>query len=1091
MRGRVSIKRLPLKRGISAALGFAALALLLANRPDQVSGIGILIFYGLMVAVTLNFNAFIPDIELNPAHGIGMMALLSLPASALPASLWTIALGSAAGELFNTFRSRRPLSAHTIFVIAQMIISYYVAARLYSGTLPLADLVDQSVVAVLVYGLVYSVITLLFYLIEMLLDGKPLRLLRDYIPEVLLVVFLPIPLAALGTLIITRLSLLAFLIYAFSLVLILLRQIEIMRMQRRQIDELRAISEMGKAISANLDLDALLEVVYSQVKNLLNVQTVTVAIYDGTKLQFPLHIRDGAALSAPTDDEVNATLLNRVLQTRQSLHLTESDGRSWLGVPLLSGGHLLGALAVTDPRTFNDDDLRQLNIVASTTGVALENTQFYRQQKERVAQLVALNSIVALLTDTLSPDTVIDTIISSASTIAEASAVAVYLFGEDNKSSLSLVRCAGLSDHFTQQPPEPVIIDQVRSGVAQPIEAIQPIVISDAAHDPRTIAQRTLMERERKAAWIELPLSLQGVPVGLLVIYYDHARAFDPEIIELLRTFANQCAQAISNARMYAITDEALERRVGQLLALANIGHHLTAALEVRAICDLVADYAHKTTKARAAAVLLLSETGEVEHWSASGYPAGTFAKNRKPIEDGAIAQSIRLKDSVLIGDAEGATPSIARLPGTRSQIAAPMLWNESVAGVITLESDQPNAFSEEDSYFVKQLANQAIIAVENARLFRKVSEARDRMQVILNTVKEGMILISTDGEVVLANPRVEMMGLHPQMLIGKSLGQLLDGGDLGLADRLGFRTEGELMRVVKELRAPGGFTAREPKDFTIEDDAAPLYVERQIFPVYDEAEQPLGVLLVFYDETEERKLAKTREEVSQMLIHDLRSPLTAVTTSLKLLTDLTPKNSEFRPIIETTTDAGRRAISKLLGRVDSLLDVARMENGFLALEAKPTELATLVDNVCVELSPLAQELDVVIKPEISPDMPLLEIDADKVERMLLNLVDNALKFSPSDTTVTIRAHEPGAEGAPPGFVRIDVIDAGPGVPDEYKLMLFDRFVQVSGRKGTRRGTGLGLTFCRLVAETHGGAIWIDDNPLGGSIFSFTLPVTA
>ena len=261
------------------------------------------------------------------------------------------------------------------------------------------------------------------------------------------------------------------------------------------------------------------------------------------------------------------------------------------------------------------------------------------------------------------------------------------------------------------------------------------------------------------------------------------------------------------------------------------------------------------------------------------------------------------------------------------------------------------------------------------------------------------------------------------------------------------------------------------------------------MFPVHDEDDRPVGVLLVFYDETEEMKLAKTREEVSQMLIHDLRSPLTAVTTSLKLLTDLTPKDSDFRPIIETTTDASRRAIRTLLNRVDSLLDVARMESGFLALEARPSELATLVDNVCIELSPLAQELDVELKPVISANLPLLDIDADKVERVLLNLVDNALKFSPPDGAVIVRAHEPGAEGAAPGFIRIDVVDSGPGVPSEYKLMLFDRFVQIHGRKGNRRGTGLGLTFCRLVAETHGGRIWVDDNPLGGSIFSFTLPV--
>ena len=1075
------MKRLPLKTGISAALGLVALVLLVTNLPGQMSGI--LIFYGLLTALTLNFNTFIPEIEFNPAHGIGMLALLALPASALASILWTVALGSLAGDVIYRLRSKQPLfAAHTLFVVAQMTISFFVAAHLYTGPLPLTDLSGSDITSVLVYGLVYSAIYFLFYLVEMGINGKSLRSLGAYLPEVLLVLLLPILFAALAALIITRLSLLAFLIYAVSLVMVLLRQLQITRTQRRQIEELRSIAEMSNAISANLDLETLLDVVYRQVRNLLNVENVTVALYDGAKLQFPLNMRAGVAQPAPDDDKA----IQQVLQTEQPLRLTEPNGQSWLGVPLLAGGRLLGALAVSNPRRFNADDLRQLSIVASTSSVALENTQFYRQQKERVNQLATLNSIVALLTDTLSPDTVIDTIISSASTIAESSAVAVYLFSDDNKSPLTLERCAGFSDAFLQEPPNPVIL-----GESQSADDPQPVVIADVAHEPRAAALRPFMEREGKPAWIELPLSLQSVPIGLLVVYYNQPREFDPEMIELLRTFAKQCAQASRNAHLYAITDEALEQRVGQLLALANIGNHLTAALEVRAICDLVADYARKTTKAKAAAVLLINSTGEVEHWSANGYPQGTFGKYGRPFDEGITGQAIHLKDTVLINDISKADASVARLPGTRAQLATPMLWNEQVTGVIMLESDQAHAFSEEDSYFVKQLANQAIIAIENARLFRKVSEARDRMEVIINTVKEGLILISTDGEIVLANPRVELMGLSPARLIGKSLFHLLDTGELGLVERLGFRTAGELQRVVRELRAPAGLAMREPKAFTIlNDQEEELYIERQVFPVYDETEQPLGVLLVFYDESEEMKLAKTREEVSQMLIHDLRSPLTAVTTSLKLLTDLTPKDSEFRPIIESTTDAGRRAIRKLLGRVDSLLDVARMENGFLSVETKPSEFATLVDNVCVELSPLAQELGVILKPEIGAEMPLLDIDADKVERMLLNLVDNALKFSPSDTTVTVRAHEPGAEGAAPGFVRIDVIDSGPGVPDEYKIMLFDRYVQVRGRKGARRGTGLGLTFCRLVTETHGGSIWIDDNPMGGSIFSFTLPVT-
>jgi signal transduction histidine kinase len=115
----------------------------------------------------------------------------------------------------------------------------------------------------------------------------------------------------------------------------------------------------------------------------------------------------------------------------------------------------------------------------------------------------------------------------------------------------------------------------------------------------------------------------------------------------------------------------------------------------------------------------------------------------------------------------------------------------------------------------------------------------------------------------------------------------------------------------------------------------------------------------------------------------------------------------------------------------------------------------------------------------------MLDIDSDKIERMVLNLVDNALKYAPNNSTVKVRAIT-----GDPDYVRLEIVDSGPGIPDEYKKRLFDRFVQVEGRKSVRRGVGLGLTFCKLVTEAHGGDIWVADNPEGGgSIFKVTLPI--
>jgi signal transduction histidine kinase len=267
------------------------------------------------------------------------------------------------------------------------------------------------------------------------------------------------------------------------------------------------------------------------------------------------------------------------------------------------------------------------------------------------------------------------------------------------------------------------------------------------------------------------------------------------------------------------------------------------------------------------------------------------------------------------------------------------------------------------------------------------------------------------------------------------------------------------------------------------------VYLQRQVIPVWDAYGQIEAMLLVFRDETEQRELELMREDLSRMIVHDMRSPLTAVTSGLKLLKDLVPPDSSIRPAVESTADASQRALRKLLNRVDSLLDISKLESGQLTLEIGAVGLAGLVDNVCVELSPLAHELEVTLVAQIADTVPLLLLDGDKIERVLLNLVDNALKFSPNNSSVMICAYEPGTHEAPETFVRVDVIDSGPGVPDEHKTRLFDRFAQIEGQQGRRRGTGLGLAFCRLAVHAHGGHIWIEDNPIGGTIFAFTLPV--
>jgi len=437
------------------------------------------------------------------------------------------------------------------------------------------------------------------------------------------------------------------------------------------------------------------------------------------------------------------------------------------------------------------------------------------------------------------------------------------------------------------------------------------------------------------------------------------------------------------------------------------------------------------------------------------------------------------------VSDTRSETGYLPLVAQTRSSLVAPLLKRQDVLGLILLEHDQPNAFSESDAHFVMQIANQAVIAVDNTLLFHAIREARDKMQVILNATDEAIVLLDENGSIALANPRVDMLGLDAEMLRDQPLAALLERDELDLTRRMGFANEERLKRLLHEITAPEDWQPIPPHVYEVpQPDLSVRYIERQVIPVRDERDLISGALLIFRDETEERELAQQRESLSQMIVHDLRSPLTSVTTSLRLLQELVPLDNNARPVVEKTTEASRRAIRKVLSRVDALLDISKMESGELYLDREPTALRPLVQSVQTELTPLANEMEVDLGINAPETLPRANIDSDKVERMILNLVDNALKYSPSGGTVEISIAPQDGK-----FLQIVVSDRGPGVPDEYKQRLFDRYVQVAGRKSVRRGVGLGLAFCKLVAEAHGGRIWVEDNPGGGSIFKTTLPI--
>jgi NtrC-family two-component system sensor histidine kinase KinB len=1104
-------------------LGLFTLLVLLYNIPQTKNlDAAVWLFYAALVALMLNLGTALSEGVASPASTAGLMAYLALSTDrSASAALWCVTAGALIGNvvwLLRTLPTRqlrrefaRVIKSVTVG-IAQLTLGLVVGGWFYrqsGGTLPLDSLDDSDIVPLIVLIITYLTVYLGILFLEAYLSRHmtPRTVVQRWEAGVESIL-LPLPFAVVGAVAYHDLSRLAFVILIGGLLIIVTGVNLLSRTRarfREQVIELSSLSAVSQSMHTNMDLNALLDVVYEQVSLLLGANNFMVALFDPNRnmLYFPLNVQDGRRVPLEPRETENG-LIEHVIRQKtplllpdQVLHRAELMGLrapsvpvySWLAVPLLAPDRVLGCMvtyANAPEQRFTQKDLQLFTTIAAQTGIATDNAQLYGQSRDRAVQLATLNNVATILSGTLNVQQVLDLAGSSAVAVASSNAVALYLWWGEMRSSLSLVRYTGLSEEFAANPARPLLLD-----IDDLQRRRQPVIVTDAHIDQRTHEIREDMDREDKRAWVEFLLRKGDELLGVLVFFYNEPRYFSKEEIELLRNFTNLAALAISNARLYTQTDEALKRRVEHLSALADISRELTSTLNLQGLFQLVLDRAIEATRSRTGVLLLRPESSDAlpSLVAYRGFAPDAFDQVSPLV--GPVARTYETANPTLISDVTQDRDYIPLDGGTRAQLNVPIMYEGRVLGVISLGSDHPATYGQDDLSFVTQLTTQARIAIDNARLFRRIEIARDRLQVILDSMKEGVILISSEGQITLANPRVRLLlELDPHQITGESVADLVCDESLGLAERLGMGTEAllSLVRRLGEGQWDESTHSGGRVTFQVATPSKLRFIDRTNAPVRDESGRTIGVLMVFSDVTEERELAQAREDLSSMIVHDLRGPLTAVTTSLKLLNEIAPPDDSLGRTIQQTTDMSLRAVRKLLNLVDSLLDVSKLESGIIALEREPTRLLPLCSAVVDEYSPLFEELEIDILLRVADDLPLLNTDADKIERVFLNLVDNAVKFTPSGGHVVIEAYPPGVKDVEPGFIRVEVRDTGPGIPDEYKERLFDRFTQVDGQHGRRRGTGLGLTFCRLAVEAHGGRIWVENNPQGGAIFAFTLP---
>jgi PAS domain S-box-containing protein len=329
----------------------------------------------------------------------------------------------------------------------------------------------------------------------------------------------------------------------------------------------------------------------------------------------------------------------------------------------------------------------------------------------------------------------------------------------------------------------------------------------------------------------------------------------------------------------------------------------------------------------------------------------------------------------------------------------------------------------------------------------------------VLEGMRDGVVVLDARGRIADMNPvAATMIGRTLGQVLGKPASQVLDS-KLDLA--LGRQSD-----LAADVQLAFGVGAERRN------------IEARLSLLRDHKGRSIGCLLVLRDVTEERKIERMRSDLIHTMVHDLRNPLTAIQASLDVLGLMQIDDVDGPDILAIAARSSRR----LLSLVNAILDLSRLESGQMPLQRNALTLTSLIADISQLLAPLAAAKGQCIDLIVSSDLPEVLADADLMGRVLQNLIGNAIKFTPEGGRISVSA-QPYADL--PGYMQIAVSDTGPGIPEDIHDRLFEKFVTGANREN---GSGLGLAFCRLVVEAHGGQIWLDSDSVPGTTFKLTIP---
>jgi len=534
-----------------------------------------------------------------------------------------------------------------------------------------------------------------------------------------------------------------------------------------------------------------------------------------------------------------------------------------------------------------------------------------------------------------------------------------------------------------------------------------------------------------------------------------------------------------------------LDKRIRLLTFLGQLGCEL-GSLEVGEVMSRSVEAARRVTGAAAGGILALEEQGQasVVIPPGPGRPARESEAIRLVLGRGVAAWVAGRRRGAVVADVQ-VDPQWKdlrrRLAGIHSVLYFPLLRQDQLRGILALVHPQPDHFASFHLTLLTAAAPQMVLALENARLYRSAARAQERLQTILTNLTDALLVLDAAGTVVLTNPTLErLVGRPGSALQGQRFSEVIPL-------RYGARPS-PIEGVLK-----GQYVSFEMDLWLVSRNGEEIPIRLGCGALPGEQGKLAGAVIVMRDIRYLREIEQLRDDMTDLLVHDLKSPLASIASTIQLLIQYPLRQMEQETIRDLLSIA-ERSSRRLTRMVESILDTERLEASQFPLEMATASLPRLVAEVVEELAPVAAEGGVETRVRIPAGLPQVRADREIVQRVVWNLLDNALKYTPQGGLIEVVAKElvlPGKEDPPDRpqelpagrWIVVSVSDTGPGIPPEDQERIFDKFAQARLGRGRRRGTGLGLTFCRLAVESHGGRIWVKSQLGQGSTFSFLLPV--